>query len=132
MTQDPGSISQHSDLFLLPREPILGNDWSTMKHFEEVLERVDLPARDLTPAPGKFNGSPSSYGATILDQDLYQPSSFMIYVSEFGWQNATIEGDRVSIPGGSKLTRRLNRVMIKAREKGTGRTAVKTWLLVNN
>jgi peptidoglycan/xylan/chitin deacetylase (PgdA/CDA1 family) len=132
MTQDPGSISQHSDLFLLPREPILGNDWSTMKHFEEILERVDLPARDLTPEPGKFNGSPSSYGATILDQDLYQPSSFRIYVSELGWQNATIEGDRVSIPGGSKLTRRLNRVMIKAREKGTGRTAVKTWLLVNN
>jgi peptidoglycan/xylan/chitin deacetylase (PgdA/CDA1 family) len=132
MTQDPGSISQHSDLFLLPREPILGNDWSTMKHFEEILERVDLPSRDLTPLPGKISGPPSSYGATILDLDRYKPSSFKIYVSELGWQNATIDGDRISIPGGSKLTRRLNRVMIKAREKGTGRTAVKTWLLVNN
>jgi peptidoglycan/xylan/chitin deacetylase (PgdA/CDA1 family) len=131
-TQDPGSVSQYSDLFLLSREPILGNNWSTMKHFEEVLKRVDLPAQDLTPPPGKLASDPSSFGATILKPDLYEPSSFRIYVSELGWQNAVIDGDRVSIGGGKELTRRLNRVMIRAREKGTGRTAIRSWLLVNN
>jgi len=131
-TQDPGSVSQYSDLFLLPREPILGNDWSTMAHFENVLERVDLPVRGFMPAYGRVDGVPEQYGATIIDPDRYESNSFRIYVSELGWTNADLDGDRVTIPGNRKLTRRLNRVMIEAREKGTGRTAIRPWLLVNN
>ena len=130
LTQDPGSVSIDSDLFLLPREPILGNDWSTMKHFEEVLKRVDLPARDFRPSFGRSSVIPSLFGATILEPDLYEPASFRIYVSELGWQKATMQGDFAVVTNSSTLNRRINRVAISGREKESGRTAIRYWMLV--
>jgi peptidoglycan/xylan/chitin deacetylase (PgdA/CDA1 family) len=130
LTQDPGSISQATDPYLIPREPILGLEWATMDHFQEVLQRVDLPITDLQPSLGSVGEAPAFFGARILDPERYVDSSFKIYVSELGWLDSKLTGDILRAPGGKKLARRLNRVMVKAREKEHGRIAVRSWLLV--
>lgn len=129
LPQDPGSISQSTDPYLISREPILGQEWASMKHFKKILNRVDLPISDITPAYGDVEETPASFGARILDPDRYISSSFKIYVSELGWLVPQLEGNLLSAPGNRKLLRRINRVMIKAQEKESGRTAVRSWLL---
>ncbi len=129
-SQDAGSVSEDTDLRLIPREPILGQEWSTLEHFKMVLERVDLPLADYTPGfTPLVNSSPPRFGARLLHPERYRPGSFGIYVSELGWQPAKQEGDLVFIDNHTPLTRRANRVMISAREKESGRTAVRFWLL---
>jgi len=51
-------------------------------------------------------------------------------VSELGWQNATIEGGFAHITNITELKRRINRVAISGREKKSGRTAIRYWMLV--
>jgi len=131
LTQDGGSVSPWTPLDLIPREPILGRDWSTLSHFKTVLERVDLPLSDLTPGIEPLREPiPPRFGARLLFPDRYRQESFGIYVSEHGWRKAERRGDRVEVDNHLPLTRRANRVMISAREKDTGRTAVRFWLLV--
>jgi peptidoglycan/xylan/chitin deacetylase (PgdA/CDA1 family) len=131
-SQDPGSVSNQSDIYDLPREPILGFDWSTLDHFVEVLHRVDLPIDDLVPGIARLqNQTPPEFSARLLFPDRYQPGTLGIYVSELGWQQAILEGDRVRIANTKSLSRRLNRVAVSGREKTTGRTAIRFWLLVN-
>ena len=117
---------------MIPREPILGEDWSTIKHFETILSRVDLPLGDIIPTIGNIDGVPKAFGAKILFPEKYFQSSFSVYVSEFGWLTPKVADDLVLVNNDKPLTRRLNRVMIKAREKGSKRTAVRSWMLVNN
>lgn len=131
-TQDAGSVSDETELFLIPREPILGTDWASLEHFRQVLERIDLPFADMTPdfAPLREN-PPARFGARLLYPERYRPDSFGIFVSELGWQQATLEGDWVYIDNETPLTRRINRVMISARERESGRTALRFWMLTN-
>jgi len=132
MTQDPGSVSDRTDPFLIPREPILGNDWATMEHFRDILQRVDLPLTGREPDIEKISGNdpPARFAARLLFPERYLPETIGIYVSELGWRQAAVRNDVVSIENSSKLKRRLNRVAVSAREK-TGRTAIRFWLLVN-
>jgi peptidoglycan/xylan/chitin deacetylase (PgdA/CDA1 family) len=131
-SQDPGSISNQSDIYFLPREPILGVEWSTLDHFAMVLDRIDLPIADLVPGIGRLqNQTPPELSARLLYPDRYRPGTLGIYVSELGWQQAILEGDRVRIANTKSLGRRLNRVAVSGREKTTGRTAIRFWLLVN-
>ena len=131
LLQDPGSVSKDTDPFAIPREPILGNDWSTIKHFQMILERVDLPFNSEIPTSGTLaNLNPSQFSARLLHPDRYEPSSLGIYVSELGWQKAVLEGDRVIIKNSVPLQRRLNRVAVSGKEKGSGWTAIRFWLLV--
>lgn len=55
-----------------------------------------------------------------------------VFVSELGWRQAELDGDFAYIENDTPLTRRLNRVMISAREKETGRVALRYWLLLIN
>lgn len=130
LTQDPGSISRATDPYLIPREPILGQEWSSLAHFIEILDRVDLPITDLSPGYGYVAEEPAFFGARILHPEFYADSSLMVYVSEFGWLDSKLAGDLLRAPGGGKLTRKLNRVMVKGKERGSGRTAVRSWLLI--
>lgn len=131
-TQDPGSVSSHTGLYTIPREPILGIDWSTMEHFKMVLNRVDLPLADPVPDLGRLtNATPPVFSARLLFPERYIPGSLGIYVSELGWQPATLEGDMARITNTRTLQRRLDRVAVSAREKESGRTAIHFWLLVN-
>lgn len=131
LLQDPGSVSKDTDPFAIPREPILGNEWATMEHFQMILERVDLPISGKIPVSGQLpDNAPQRFGAKLLYLDRYIPGTLGIYVSELGWQKATLEGDFVSIPNSSILNRQINRVAISAREKESGRTAMRYWMLI--
>ena len=131
LLQDPGSVSRDTDPFAIPREPILGFDWSTMEHFRLVLDRVDLPIRDEIPQPGRLSDStPKRFSARLLYPERYQPGTLGIYVSELGWQKADLDGDIAAIANTASLKRRINRVAISGREKESGRTAIRYWMLV--
>lgn len=131
-SQNPSSASQFTDFFSVPREPIVGEQWTSMAHFAQVLSRVDLPVAAVTPAEKPFEPSrPVKFCATIRYPDLYQPGTIGVYVSELGWQPAIAEGNRYCTANESKLSRRLNRVAISGRERGSGREAMHYWLLVN-
>lgn len=129
--QDPGSVSSDTDPFAIPREPILGTDWSTMQHFQMVLERVDLPISEKIPAAGWLSDrAPELFGARLLYPERYIPGTLGIYVSELGWHKVSMEGDFAGIANSSTLSRKINRVAISGREKGSGRTAIRYWMLV--
>ena len=102
-----------------------------MEHFQMVLERADLPIRGEIPASGLLlDNTPERFGAHLLYPDRYMPGTLGIYVSELGWQKGALEGDFVSIPNSSLLNRPINRVAISAREKESGRIAIRYWMLV--
>jgi peptidoglycan/xylan/chitin deacetylase (PgdA/CDA1 family) len=131
LLQDPGSVSKDTTPFAIPREPILGNEWATMGHFQKVLERVDLPLTGEFPVFGQLSdNAPERFGAQLLYPDRYIPGTLGIYVSELGWQKATLEGNSVLINNSSTLKRKINRVAISGREKESGRTAIRYWMLV--
>ena len=131
LLQDPGSVSSDTDPFAIPREPILGTDWSTLQHFQMVLERVDLPISEEIPAAGNLpDSAPQQFGAQLLYPERYIPGTVGIYVSELGWHRATMQGDFASVVNSTTLSRRINRVAISGREKESGRTAIRYWMLV--
>ncbi|MBU0731006.1 MAG: polysaccharide deacetylase family protein [Proteobacteria bacterium] len=133
MSQDPGSVSKNTDVFLIPREPILGKDWSGIDHFSKILNRVDLPVADIYPdIVPRQSQSPEKFSARILYPEKYMPGTYGVYVSELGWQQGELQGNVLSVPNHSPLQRRLNRVIVSAREKDTGRMAIRTWLLIQD
>ena len=133
LLQDPGSVSSHTDPFAIPREPILGNDWATMKHFQMVLERVDLPITAQIPAAGNLSDPlPQQFGAQLLYPDRYIPGTIGIYVTDLGWHQAIMQNNFASIVNNNPLQRRITRVAISGREKESGRTAIRYWMLVND
>lgn len=131
LLQDPGSVSEDTDPFAIPREPILGVDWAGMDHFEDVLERVDLPFTEMRPRSIAEGEVVPEFGVRLLYPERYEPESLGIYVSELGWQPANLQNDYLRITNSAPLHRRLNRVAVSGREKASGRTAIRFWLLVN-
>ena len=132
LLQDPGSVSNDTDPFAIPREPILGTDWSTMEHFQMVLERVDLPITAQIPAADNLSDPvPQQFGAQLLYPERYTPGTIGIYVTDLGWHQAIIQDNFASIANNNPLQRRITRVAISGREKESGRTAIRYWMLVN-
>lgn len=131
--QDPGSVSSFTDHFAIPREPILGQDWSTLDHFQTVLERTDLPLAGEFPPPGWLESTtPEMFGAELLHADRYIPGTLGIYVSELGWQQADLDKSFVKIANTRTLGRSINRVAVSGREKKSGKTAIRYWMLVQD
>lgn len=130
LSQDPGSVSDNTDLFLIPREPILGEDWSTINHFETVLKRVDLPIADKKPTLAPLTINPEMFSARLLFPDLYQENSLMIYVSELGWQRPRFDHGAIFLENARPLTRKMNRIIVQGREKETGRLAISSWMVM--
>lgn len=131
-SQDPGPVSNDTDIFCIPREPILGKEWASLPHFISILSRADLPISEMVPAvaPHRLTTPSPVIGARLLHPERYDQSSFGIYISEFGWQQASYENGFVFIKNTRPFTRRLNRIMISAREKESGRLAVHVWLVL--
>jgi len=132
-TQDPGSISRDSDLFSIPREPILGRDWATMDHFKMVLNRHDLPFNNMRPQSADLTAPRvEKFCADLLHPERYLPGSLEIYVSELGWAPATMVENTLcrDNPGAHPLQRRGNRVAVKGREKD-GSAAFRSWLIID-
>ncbi len=130
-SQDPGSISGDTPIRCIPREPILGYEWASMEHFKMVLERVDLPIDALIPAPVLLaDPTPKRFGARLLYPHRYYPDSLGIYISELGWQPAVLDGDFLSLANDAPLARQINRVAVSGRERESGKTAIRFWMLV--
>lgn len=126
-SQDPGSVSRFSDIYAIPREPILGKEWSGLDHFAKVLARVDLPLADRK--PDSRSGYAGGVGARLLFPDRYLEGSVGVYVSGLGWQQAHRSGDYFSAVFPEHLPKKNTRVTFSGREKGSGRLAVRSWLL---
>ncbi|NOX26354.1 MAG: polysaccharide deacetylase family protein [Deltaproteobacteria bacterium] len=129
-SQDPGSVSSDTG-YVIPREPILGYEWSTLAHFKAVLARTDLPISNIEPETAPFTGQIKQFCATLLYPRRYDLRTLNIYVSELGWQRPDkINGSRVCLTNNRDLKLRMNRVAISARDKLTRRQAVRFWLLM--
>jgi peptidoglycan/xylan/chitin deacetylase (PgdA/CDA1 family) len=130
-SQDPGSVSENTNLLLVPREPILGEEWATIEHFKKVLDGVDLPFADMEPAIEPLaDPQPERFSVRLLHPERYLPGTLGFYVSGLGWQQATLTGDVLAIDNQSPLSRRTNRVAVSGRERDTGHLAVRYWLLL--
>ena len=130
LTQDPGSVGAQTDFFQIPREPILGNEWSTMAHFKEVLERVDLPLTEMTPDFTPLDSAGiREVGARIMFPERYVAGSLGIYISELGWQQGILEDGILRVEVNKPLTRKYNRIFVSGRERQSRRTAVRSWMI---
>ncbi len=131
LTQDPGSVSRDTSPFLIPRDAILGDDWSTMEHFRKVLERVDLPVTQKIPSPEPEQPRViPCFGARLLYPERYVPGTLGVYVTGLGWRQASMEGNLVYIENEMPLKKRVTRVVISGREKAGGRIAQHSWMIL--
>ncbi len=130
-TQDPGSVGLETDIFSVPREPILGNEWSTLAHFEEVINQVDMPVTVIEPPPHPLKTDKiSRFGASLLYPERYQKGTMGVYVSGQGWHRAKVDGNFIYYDSDMPLQRHVNRVTVSGREKESGKLARRTWLLI--
>jgi len=131
LTQDPGAVDENTPLSLIPREPILGKNWSTISHFKEVLNRVNLPIVKRFPDAGILKDIPHTIGAKLKYPDNY--SNIKIYVSETGWHKAKLnkEGE-VYIENNCKLKRKINRIGVAGYDKNRGKEAVNFWMIIQD
>ncbi|WP_022671090.1 polysaccharide deacetylase family protein [Hippea alviniae] len=127
LTQDATALNKNTPLWLLPRQPILGKYWSTMKHFKEILNETYLDVKKRIPDIGD-TAQPSIIGGIVNGIDRYKPNSFKVYCSQYGWIKANTKGNLVFIKA-PKLTKRVQRVGIMALKKN-GKVAKTLWMIV--
>ncbi len=129
-TQDPGAVPEGADRLLLPRFAVVGA-LGDQERFRERLGYGALALADRWPEPGPLaSAGVDRFGARIVDPARYG-RVVNLFVSELGRVEARYDPStgRVEAPG-SRLSRRVNRVLISVREKATGRFALASWLLV--
>lgn len=132
LIQDPGAVSDDTDIFALPRQPILGKEWATMAHFKKILKAADLPLADLNPEPQQL-AEPlvTKFSARMLYPERYVNGTFGFWVSGLGWHPAKRQGDTLSFSTDKPLTRMVNRVVVSGREKKSKKLATRTWMLIH-
>jgi len=128
LTQDATALNRFTPLWLLPREPILGKSWSTMKHFKEVLNERYVALTERVPDVGVASKNPKIVGGVVRDIKRFKKNSFRVYLSERGWQWAQTKGNLVFIKNSAPLKKRLERVGIMAITKD-GKIAKTLWLI---
>ncbi len=128
LTQDATALDSHTPLWLLPRQPILGKHWSTMKHFQDVLNEgyVDLKRR--VPSIGFCKKDQKIFGGVVENIKKYKKNSFRVYISEFGWLKAQVRGNFVYVTIKKSLTRTIERVGIMAVTK-KGKVCKSLWMI---
>ncbi|WP_025270744.1 polysaccharide deacetylase family protein [Hippea sp. KM1] len=126
LTQDATAIGAKTPLWLMPRQPILGKYWSTMQHFKEILKEKYLPIKQHIPPAGSTTNS-KLFGAILDNVSRYDRNSFMVYVSQLGWQRAKTEGNMVYIKTDAKLTKAKQRIGVMA--KNNGRIYKNLWMV---
>ena len=132
LTQDNSSVGPHSDLYYLPRQPILGDEWASMPHFEKILKQVDFPVTDLTPHPQQLSDAMvSRFQVRMINPDEYINGSYGFWVSGLGWHQGQREGDVIYFTTDKPLQRPISRVVVSAREVATKKLATRTWMLIH-
>ncbi len=131
LTQDPGSVSIYTPLYLIPREPILGKNWSTMEHFKTVLKEEYLPLKQRIPDFGVLKNKPTIIGAKLMFPENYQHCG--VYVSELGWKKVKIKSNGFVLMHNVKiLKRKKDRIAVTCIDKTTHRVAINFWMIINN
>ncbi len=132
LTQDPGAVGSYSDLYYLPRQPILGDEWASMPHFEKILKLADFPVTDLTPQPQQLaKAMVNRYQVRMINPEDYIPGTFGFWVSGLGWHQGQREGDTIYFTTDVPLQRPINRVVVSGREAKGRRLATRTWMLIH-
>ena len=132
LTQDPGAVSNATDLFMVPRQPILGNEWATLDFFVKALDLTDLPISDYSPAPSILKDPfIKNIEATISHPEDFVDGTFGVWLSGLGWHPAVLKGDRLSATLQQSLNQPTTRVVMSGRYKETGELAQRTWLLIH-
>jgi peptidoglycan/xylan/chitin deacetylase (PgdA/CDA1 family) len=132
LTQDPGAVGPHSDPFYLPRQPILGDEWASLPHFEKVLKLADFPVADLSPQPRQLaDALVGRYQVRMINPDDYIAGSYGFWVSGLGWHPGQRQGDILSFSTDKPLQKAINRVVVSAREAKGRRLATRTWMLIH-
>jgi peptidoglycan/xylan/chitin deacetylase (PgdA/CDA1 family) len=131
--QDPGTASRWSDPFRIPRYAVVGGlgEFGT---FRERLTYRPLPARPESPAPGVLDPTFDGRIKVCFDHaDEYGLASANLFLSEKGRLEAGFDVATGCLTSEIKppLTRRLNRVLVSVREKGSGRYGLTSWVVVN-
>lgn len=128
LTQDATNLGKNTPFWLLPRQPILGKYWSTMEHFKEVLHEGYIDLKKRIPQIGICPKKPNIVGGIVEDIDRYKKDTFMVYISELGWEKAFIKGNLVYIRINKPLTKNLERVGIEAKTK-SGKLCKTLWMI---
>ncbi len=128
LTQDATAMNKYTPLWLLPRQPILGKYWSTMKHFKEILNEGYIALRKRIPNIGVCPKKPAIIGGIVKNIERFKARTFKIYVSQLGWKRAKVKGNLVFIKNKKILTKKVERVGIMAETKG-GRIAKTLWMI---
>ncbi len=128
LTQDIGSVGRYTPLTMIPREPILGKYWATMRHFRWVLSLEPLSLKRRYPPVGIISGKPEFIGATVRDLRRYK--NFMVYTTLNGWQKAKIKDNLVYVKHFTIDTPK-DRLGIMAINRTTGREAMRLWMVIN-
>ncbi len=132
MTQDPGAVSLDTDLFAVPRQPILGKEWATLNHFVKSLDLTDLPLSDYQPGPTlRHDPFIKTIQATLTHPDQYIDGTFGVWLSGLGWHQAMVKGDQLSVELNKALIRPTTRVVVSGRQKESKKLATRTWLLIH-
>lgn len=132
MTQDPGAVSLDTDLFTIPRQPILGNEWATLDFFVKSLDAVDLAVTDYQPPPSILKDSlVKTVQVTVPNPDLYKDGTFGFWISGLGWHQGKLDGQTLSAVINKNLNRPTSRVVVSGRLKENNKLATRTWLLIH-
>jgi peptidoglycan/xylan/chitin deacetylase (PgdA/CDA1 family) len=129
-TQDPFTAGCFSDLYLIPRVPLMGS-WSSIEKLREFLEREPLPVKRFNPDFGLLSENPPEMIYFQVDF-IENYTDFRIYVTEHGWFNpvVNIKDGIVYLNKIPPFQRDINRVAIRAVNKTTGKKAFFFYMVI--
>ncbi len=128
-TQDPTAVNEHTDLYLIPRQPVVGS-WSRFENFKRNLNKEFLPVEKIFPEYGVLKKNPPEEAGVLLKfPERYENCE--IYISELGWVKTERKGKKVFSKDIPKLKRSMNRIGVRCRNKETKRNAYIFWLIIN-
>ncbi len=128
-TQDPSSVGNFTDRYLIPRQPIVGH-WGSLKHFEKILKIEPLNVSYHYPEIGFLNKNPPEY-IKVKVENIQNYKNCGIYVSELGWRKAKVKDSFLFITDIPKLKRWKNRIGITCFNRKTKREASYFYMIIN-
>jgi len=130
-TQDPFNISPYTNIFLIPRVPMVGS-WATLKSLKRFLQLETIRVIEFVPPYGILKKNPPGLFSFKIDS-IKNFKNFRFYISELGWMVPMVDviKNLVTIKIDKPLQRRINRVAVEAIDKTTGRKARFFYLIVS-
>lgn len=130
-SQNPGVAFRGADRTRIDRMAIVGGNM-TLEAFREKLSRRPLPAEREEPKRVRHKGTIDRIRIHLRHPERYHPGQINLFLSERGRLDPVYDrrAGRLEVPGPIPLTRDLNRIIVTAREKETGRFGMQSWLLL--